>query len=130
MIIFKECLEENINMICFIEKTLHKYIKKLRLEHWDIHVYVIDGEESNLMAEILVHDTQYQACLTIDVKQHIENDELDEKALEVSIVHELLHLLMENVDKIADYGLKGTIKRLYEEAEERVVERLAQVISR
>jgi len=114
-----------------ILKITKKYVKVLGLRHYTIDIYIYDelnGEHDDIYATVECCLGRNQAALSIGIEKHIENGKLDYEELENSIAHELIHVLMDNMDRIVSYEIYGDTLGLLKEFEEKVVDRLAYAL--
>lgn len=113
----------------YIKATTVKYIQLLKLQHFDVNV-VIDSDMDD-MAYLDVNFGRNQARIFLNYSMHLDlNNNLDIKEVENTIAHEVLHLLMDTMDRVLIAILEEKTFGLIREFEESVVDRLAEVICR
>lgn len=72
-----------------IAALINKWKKKLRLQNWDIKFVLVDAEGLNGCAGTLEWQTEYHSA-TMHLARELERPDMEE-----TIIHELLHLLLE-----------------------------------
>lgn len=116
-----------------LEARLRHWQKYLRLDHWEIEI-------------------DYEGLVEEDTDAHVEiNDQIDEAAIslcpvwrnwsdlrtDVNLVHELIHVMMRDVDDLVEERLDGTLsdetyrlfRRQYVVATEQFVNRLSRALT-
>lgn len=113
-----------------IVELVEYYLKKLRLEHWDVDLYICENNEmEGVMAAMDPSTLRQYVCISINIEKHLDNTMiLMEEELKGSIKHELIHVMMDSMDKITSKYLEGNVFELYNEFEEMVVDRLSRII--
>ena len=103
-----------------MKEKLKKYQKILRLEDWDIELHEISALDSVAHTKMVFNE--YTAIITI-------SKELDEKNKEISLLHELLHMIFrDEIDIITQYIKKEIVSDFCLRYHERSIDRLAHII--
>ena len=103
-----------------VKEKLKRYQKILRLEDWDIELHEISTIDNHGSIKMVFNE--YTAI--IEIKK-----ELDEKNKELSLIHELLHLIFrDEIDIITQDMEDETVKTFCLRYHERSIDRLAHII--
>lgn len=132
MVTLAECTEKYGCHITKVVELVKLYLHKLRLEHWDVDIYIADDDDLDRvdeMASVSINPMRQIVALHINIEKHMDNTLLlMEEELKLTIKHELIHVMMNNMDKITDNYLSDKIYEIYNEFEEMVVDRLSELI--
>ena len=103
-----------------VKEKLKRYQKILRLEDWDIELHEISTIDNHGSIKMVFNE--YTAI--IEIKK-----ELDEKNKELSLIHELLHIIFrDEIDIITQDMEDETVKTFLLRYHERSIDRLAHII--
>jgi Zn-dependent peptidase ImmA (M78 family) len=103
-----------------VKEKLKRYQKILRLEDWDIELHEVSALDSVASTKMVFNE--YTAIIAI-------SKELDEKNKELSLMHELLHLIFrDEVNIIQEYIENEQLKELCLRMHGRSIDRLAHIM--
>jgi Zn-dependent peptidase ImmA (M78 family) len=103
-----------------MKEKLKRYQKILRLEDWDIELHEVSALDSVASTKMIFNE--YTAI--IEIKK-----ELDEKNKELSLIHELLHIIFrDEIDIITQDIEDETVKTFLLRYHERSIDRLAHIM--
>ncbi len=96
-------------MINQVNSLVKKWQDILRLNHWAIRAVIGDIDKMDGRSAMIYFDTEYNMA-TIQVAEVTENDIPEQwkgyYSLEQTIIHELLHLVLANMEKLWENAIE------------------------
>jgi hypothetical protein len=116
----KQTFDKTIWPLC------QKWLKLLSLEHWDIEFRVagVINDDPDIDAHCLVHTADGHRAIITFADQSLERDE---QRCEESVIHELLHIILDEQAQYAYHKMPGAACDWYTRLVETAVSDLARL---